>query len=544
MKFYKIFTCVCILLISIGQGQTLYTFSNTTSTSIAAAGSATFNVVVSGVPTTGMVLRQVNIGFGNTASMNSGNVASITMRLKDVLGTLSTMLSPTSFAGATGDFRLFDIHLRDDNVLKTPEAQKAATSSVLSKGYPFHYGYYKPEGNFSSFNTTSSVNGIWQFVVNNGAGGARIFTKVELVFGPAITAIDIRTTKPNQSCSTKQCIDGTTVYYATNNGYPTNQTVTPPNTVGGCAWNGQKDNNNWFFFRASGSTAYVSISGFSSVQESSVFTVSSCASSATYGIVAGGCGPTDMFSSTVNSQKYYATSSGATYAGGYAWNHGYYLTGLVTGNDYVFVIDGSSAAVSNFYVEITGSAQSCSIVLPIELLYFKGEKVNDKNLLNWATASEINNSSFEIEKSTDGINFSKLTSINSKSYNGQSKQQLNYNYEDVACTAYYRLKQTDFNGQYKYHNTIFIENKESDNTPIVMPNPAHEQLVITFRTKLKQKTSIILYDISGRSVLSREFVPDSENNKFILDIEHLNPGLYFLTTNDGFKSHQQKIIKE
>jgi hypothetical protein len=77
-----------------------------------------------------------------------------------------------------------------------------------------------------------------------------------------------------------------------------------------------------------------------------------------------------------------------------------------------------------------------------------------------------------------------------------------------------------------------------------MPNPAHEQLVITFRTKLKQKTSIILYDISGRSVLSREFVPDSENNKFILDIEHLNPGLYFLTTNDGFKSHQQKIIKE
>ena len=100
MRFYKIFSCFLVLVVSIGQSQTLYTFSNTTSTSIAAGGSATLNVTVSGVPTTGMVLRQVNIGFGNTATMNSGNVASITMRLKDALGNISTMLSPTSFDGA------------------------------------------------------------------------------------------------------------------------------------------------------------------------------------------------------------------------------------------------------------------------------------------------------------------------------------------------------------------------------------------------------------------------------------------------------------
>lgn len=544
MRFYKIFSCFLVLVVSIGQSQTLYTFSNTTSTSIAAGGSATLNVTVSGVPTTGMVLRQVNIGFGNTATMNSGNVASITMRLKDALGNISTMLSPTSFDGATGDFRLFDIHLRDDNVLKTPKGQKDATGSVLSKGYPFHYGYYKPEGSFSGFNTTSSVNGTWQFVVNNGAGGARTFTKIELVFGPAIVATDIRTSKPNQSCSTQQCIDGTKVYYATNNGYPTNQSVTPPNTVGTCAWNGQKDNNNWFFFQASGSTAYVSISGFSTVQESSVFTVSSCTSSATYGIVAGGCGPTDMFSGTVNSQKYYATSSGASYAGGYAWNHGYYLTGLVTGTNYVFVIDGSSAAVSDFYVEVTGSSQPCSLLLPVDLIYFNGENKDNSNILNWATSSEFDNHKFELEKSIDGIYFKTIATLNSKSIKGKSDYQLVYQYKVVSDKAYYRLKQIDINGSFRYHKIIFIDEEEKKHSPSVMPNPATNRLTITYISKTNQQAIISLYDVSGREILFEQAVFNDANHEYVLNIESLNRGLYFLTINAGTKTYQHKIIKE
>ncbi len=225
-------------------------------------------------------------------------------------------------------------------------------------------------------------------------------------------------------------------------------------------------------------------------------------------------------------------------------------TGLTANKTYYVCVDGVSSSSGtatsdvDFQIEVTGNIMENFTTLPIELLYFKGEIVNDKNLLSWSTAAEINNAYFDIEKSTNGIDFNKLTSIDSKSYNGQSKQQLNYDYADVACTAYYRLKQIDFNGQYKYHNTIFIENNESDNKPVIIPNPARDQLVIMFHTKLKQKTNISLYDISGRLIVSDEFTPDSENNQFILDIEHLNPGLYFLSTSDGFKSYQQKIIKE
>ncbi len=534
---------ICLFFISNYWAQTLYTFANTTSVSIAASGSSSISVSVSGVPTTGMVLRQVNIGFGSTATTNSGNVNAITMRLRDALGNMSTMLSPTSFGGAVGDFRLFDIHLRDNSVLKTPDGQKTATGSVLSKGYPFHYGYYKPEGSFSGFNTTGSVNGTWQFVINNGATGARVFTKIELVFGPAIVGTDIRVSKPNQSCATHQCIDASKVFYATNNGYPTNQTVTPPNTVSGCAWNGAKDNNNWFFFEATGSTAYVSISGFSTVQESSVFMTSACSAAATYTVVTGGCGPSDMFTGGFHAQKYNTTTTGATYASGYAWNHGYYLTGLVTGNRYIFVIDGSGAAVSDFYVELTGNALSCSLVLPVDIEYFKGENTKEANILKWATASEENHAYFELEKSLDGLNFKTLSTFN-KQEDNISKKHLTYQHRDEACNAYYRLKQYDYNGAFKYHNTVYLENDIENIVPQVFPNPANNSLTISYTAKTNTPTMITLLDISGREILRETAVFNPDNKEIKLNIENLQNGLYFVRIDNGFKSFQKKIVKE
>lgn len=539
MKY--LFFIVFILTLQV-NGQTLYTFANTSSVSIAAGATSSINVTVSGVPTSGMVLRQVNIGFGNSGTTNSGNVNAITMRVKDVVGNISTMLSPTSFDGATGDYRLFDIHLRDDNVLKTPKDQKNATSSVLSKGYPFHYGYYKPEGNFSGFNTTSSVNGTWQFVVNNGAAGARIFTKIELVFGPAIVVTDIRTTKPNKSCATKQCIDGTSVYYATNNGYPTGQTVTPPNTVGSCAWNGQKDNNNWFFFQATGSTAYVSVSGFSSVQESSVFTVSTCSASATYNIVSGGCGPSDMFVAGHNSQKY--NSSNGTYAGGYAWNHGYYLTGLTIGSNYVFIIDGSSAAVSEFYVEVTGNAANCSIVLPLNLLTFEGRSDGFSNIISWATDSDTDTDYFELEKSEDGINFKPIARIKGKNNPLLHQRRNDYEVTDELAEAYYRLKQVDLNGSQRYFNTIFLEQKGDKNQPMLVPNPASDIITIKLPSATSGYINASIRDFAGQELHTQQLISDGSSTAFSLNIDHLAPGLYTVLITIKGKTHHYKMIKK
>lgn len=90
--------------------------------------------------------------------------------------------------------------------------------------------------------------------------------------------------------------------------------------------------------------------------------------------------------------------------------------------------------------------------LPVELLFFEVSPVNNSYLeLKWQTAGEINNDRFEIERSTDGINFSFLKTISGA---GTVTQPIDYFYDDHDIefnrTYYYRLKQVDFDGSFTY----------------------------------------------------------------------------------------------
>ena len=101
---------------------------------------------------------------------------------------------------------------------------------------------------------------------------------------------------------------------------------------------------------------------------------------------------------------------------------------------------------------------SNSVPLPIELLSFRGTTDNVKNYLYWSTASETDNHYFTVEKSTDGIIYKMLKVVMGA---GNSTQLINYSYIDDTpenVINYYRLKQTDVNGNSSYSNIISINN--------------------------------------------------------------------------------------
>ncbi|MCB0381165.1 MAG: hypothetical protein KDD24_07905, partial [Flavobacteriales bacterium] len=410
----KYFLVVALLfLVSIVDAQT-YTFSNTTTASVNSTAVTLRNVTVSGVPTTGMVLRQVNVYFGNGSSLYSGDMSGFTLTLTDPSGNVVNLITPSGSFTTSGSSnsanKIFNIKFRDHAGLKTPKAQMTATSSTLSKGYPFNQGYYKPEGNFSSFNTTTNVNGTWGFRMSGySTSYARTFNSVELIFGPPFVVTDIRGTNPNQSCANRQCFQTGDLFWARNVGYPTNQASAPPNTVGGCGWNGQKDNMAWFYFKASSTTATISASGFSTVQESSVFKTTDCSS---YSAVTGGCGPSDLFAGSPHITKYFNGS----YAGGYAWNQGYSLSGLTIGDEYIFVLDGQSGTQSEFYIEMLAGGDGGCSTLPVKLTNYEITCNKGKAELNWTTTTEINNDYFIVEKAIqnnvkDELNFFEVARI-------------------------------------------------------------------------------------------------------------------------------------
>jgi len=102
------------------------------------------------------------------------------------------------------------------------------------------------------------------------------------------------------------------------------------------------------------------------------------------------------------------------------------------------------------YDDITGSGEisagswsnfgtvAGTVTLPVELIKFS-RKSNDYGiLLEWATASEVNNDYFEIQRSLDGINFEVIDVVNG---NGNSFERIDYDYlDDYSGEAYYRLK--------------------------------------------------------------------------------------------------------
>jgi len=165
-------------------------------------------------------------------------------------------------------------------------------------------------------------------------------------------------------------------------------------------------------------------------------------------------------------------------------------TGTASALTYIIYNDDSSSVNAMPYIELTGRPQgetiwirvwdysgdnigtfkiraTTPISLPIELLSFNGVSKKLYNSLYWSTASESNNDYFTVEKTLDGITYNIVGVINA---NGNSQVTNNYELKDFSFEKvinYYRLKQTDINGNYTYSDIISIDNR-NDLTPTVI----------------------------------------------------------------------------
>lgn len=187
----------------------------------------------------------------------------------------------------------------------------------------------------------------------------------------------------------------------------------------------------------------------------------------------------------------------------------------------------SSSAVT--YTIFTESA------LPVELLYFIATTEDCKVKLSWASASELNNDYFEVERSADAKVWKQIGRIDG---NGTSSARHDYGFEDTdiqAGTLYYRLKQVDFDGTTEYHKTISVDGKKCSSYEVkVYPNPASVQFTVEVQDEILKDASrqIILTDVEGREILR---INSSEDITKI-DVSNLPTGTYLVRILSGKES--------
>ena len=205
----------------------------------------------------------------------------------------------------------------------------------------------------------------------------------------------------------------------------------------------------------------------------------------------------------------------------------------------------SSAAVTNFS-PFTLASTSIVNPLPIELLSFDATATEDVVLLNWSTATEINNDFFTVERSYNGKDFTEVAIVKGA---GNSLEKLNYaltDYYPLEGVSYYRLKQTDFNGDFSYSDLRAVEfNKGLLKGFKVYPVPVTDnEFTVEFKTEAYLKVAFVVTDLFGRIIYQNEINNRNHENKFLVrpSIE-MPSGTYILNViGEGKNLGQQKII--
>ncbi len=174
--------------------------------------------------------------------------------------------------------------------------------------------------------------------------------------------------------------------------------------------------------------------------------------------------------------------------------------------------------------------------LPIELINFSATTVDSKTQLMWQTASELNNDYFTIERSANGNKWEELQNIEGA---GTSNSILSYSHTDeapIVGTSYYRLKQTDYDGQYAYSKiqSVYFSNK-SENDITVFPNPTKNTITV-----LGKCSDIKVYNLFGQDVSSLITVLKQEKSELKMDLSNLKEGVYYIKA----KTATQKVYKQ
>ncbi|MBL4754890.1 MAG: T9SS type A sorting domain-containing protein [Flavobacteriales bacterium] len=198
-----------------------------------------------------------------------------------------------------------------------------------------------------------------------------------------------------------------------------------------------------------------------------------------------------------------------------------------------------------------GTTDKSASPLPIVLIDFSATiSDNTQVMLEWTTASEVNNDFFTVERSTNGLTFEVIAEVPGS---GTSNRRMDYEAHDDAPlegVSYYRLKQTDFDGKFEYFKIVAVNlERNADGSCVfkVFPNPCIGQCTVDLSECQHNENAEIkveMIDAAGRLVYSSVPYRDFEGSfQFNIDTSNnLKPGVYIVRGTSGSESYHSKVI--
>lgn len=174
--------------------------------------------------------------------------------------------------------------------------------------------------------------------------------------------------------------------------------------------------------------------------------------------------------------------------------------------------------------------------LPVTLRSFTGQLTDRKSArLDWTVTDVVQFSHFELERSRDGVNFSKLQTIQ---YTGKDEYSTPDNtIGELNDKVYYRLKMVDHDGISKTSDVVALHLKDQPQEISLFPNPAEKAITVK---GLSGRAALEIYSVDGR-LLQQHSVSDKE---VVLDVSMLAQGIYTVNITDQSGKKSLKLVKK
>ena len=278
-----------------------------------------------------------------------------------------------------------------------------------------------------------------------------------------------------------------------------------------CTTNSQDGNDLWFKFKATSTTSTIKL-----IQQVSFIAA----------IEAFSGGPTCGSLTQIGCVKAPGPSSGISLS----------LSGLTVGQIYYYRIFGSDNTVS----QRTGTFCFCGTVgvasptLSVVLTEFLANVQKNKVVLKWNTATELDNQSFVIERSTDGTNFTSIATI---AGNGTTQTAHNYEYTDVAAmkgTNYYRLKTINMTGRQEFSDVRMVR-LDYGKLLSVFSNPVQDKLIIDASTAAR----VTIMNLNGQALQNAQL----KQGRNEISVSNLSAGNYIIRSLPDNESYKITVLK-
>ncbi|TAE90330.1 MAG: T9SS C-terminal target domain-containing protein [Bacteroidetes bacterium] len=234
---------------------------------------------------------------------------------------------------------------------------------------------------------------------------------------------------------------------------------------------------------------------------------------------------------------------------GTAWSNLTGATGAPASNPSASIFTFNISGVTDLGIFGLGDLQS---PLPIKLVGFNAKLEDGVTYLKWTTASEIDNSHFDVERGTDGYNFEFLDRVKGS---GNSSSRIDYKFDDkhasdlmeTSNVIYYRLKMVDYSGHIDYSKVVSVSRYGSVPFALIstVPNPFKSSTNISFKTGSTSTIDVVVTDAFGREISKSTFNPNLGANIVPIGVDNnWYSGVYFVKMTQDGESLTVKVIKQ